>query len=371
VAIDLSQRNLLNATAGEGGIEWTSFLISGWLMQTATRMTRHLLVVLGVVFYGSFVGTHSVAAQTLFSEDFDSDHSANWITNIAGVGTHSADFFFDYSTVGIPPAPNSVGGSTRGLKLQANMDPATQPGAGIVSGLSVSPLDGDFTGNYRLRFDMWLNYNGPLNGGGNGSTQITSAGIGTLAASVQIAGRTPDCMYFGASGDGGSTADYRAYSPASGAPGYQDDSGIFAAPDDPAGIRARNNTNAYYASYGGLTAPAAQLALFPQQTGTTAIGAQGFVWRSVVIEQIDTVVTFKIDGILIATIDTTTFSGTSGTNILFNQFDINNNASTDPNAPALLFGLIDNIFVEVPEPSALAGLAIGLLAICSRRRLQL
>jgi hypothetical protein len=334
------------------------------------RMICRSQVVFGVVVLcGAFVGMQRVSAQALFSEDFDADHSLNWISNIAGVGTHNVDYFFDYSSVGIPPAPNSVGGSTRGMKLQANTDPATQPPAGTVSGLSVSPLGGEFTGNYRLRFDMWLNYNGPLTGGGNGSTQITSAGIGTLGTSVQIAGRTPDCMYFGASGDGGSSADYRAYSPFSGAPGYQDDSGIFAAPDDPTGIRARNNTNAYYASFGGLSAPSAQLALFPQQTGTTAIGAQGFTWRSVIIEWMDTTVTFKIDNILIATIDTTTFSGTSGTNILFNQFDINANASTDPNAPMLLFGLIDNILIEqIPEPSVMIGMGVGLAAVLARRR---
>jgi hypothetical protein len=65
----------------------------------------------------------------------------------------------------------------------------------------------------------------------------------------------------------------------------------------------------------------------------------------------------------------TTFSGTSGTNILFNQFDINANASTDPNAPTLLFGLIDNILVEqIPEPSAMIGIGVGLAAVLSYRR---
>jgi hypothetical protein len=249
------------------------------------------------------------------------------------------------------------------MKLEANIDRATQPGTNVPSGLSVSPVGGDFMGNYRLRFDMWLNYNGPLDGGGGNSTQITCGGIGTPGASVQIAGRTPDCIYFGASGDGGSaTADYRAYSPGSGASGYQDASGVFAA-------GGRNNTLPYYSMFGGASAPAAQLALFSQQTGTTAIGAQGFVWRNVVIEWLDATVTFTIDGLLIATVDTTTFSGTSGTNILFNQFDINNSASTDPNAPLLLFGLIDNVRVEqIPEPSAMIGIGVGLAAVFFRRR---
>src|SRR4030095_7341649 len=115
--------------------------------------------------------------------------------------------------IGIPPAPHSTGGSTRGMKLQANTDPATQPAAGIVSGVSVSPFGGDFTGNYQLRFDMWLNFHGPLDFGGPGTTQVTGAGVGTAGVGVQIAGRTPDAVYFGATGDGGSSSDYRPHSP--------------------------------------------------------------------------------------------------------------------------------------------------------------
>jgi hypothetical protein len=333
-------------------------------------MIRHSMMVLGAVLCGSIAGTQSGSAQTLFTENFDEDHSFNWLTFAAGTGTHSADFFFDYSTIGIPAAPNSTGGTTRGMKLQANMDPATQPTTNVVTGISVSPFGGEFTGSYQLRFDMWLNYHGPLNGGGTGTTQVTCAGVGTAGASVQIAGRTPDAVYFGATGDGGSTSDYRAYSPASGAIGYQDDSGIFAAPDDPAGIRARSNANAYYSSFGGETAPAAQLTLFPEQIGATDPGAQGFAWRDVIIEWLDTTITFSIDSVVIATVDTNTFSSVGGSNILFNQFDINNTAApSNTNATSLLFGLIDNVrVIQIPEPAAFSGIAVGLMVLSSRRR---
>ena len=325
-------------------------------------MIRKVVGVVGALVCSTLLGTQQGSAQVLFSENFDVDHTANWLTFVAGTGTHSADFFFDYSTVGIPAAPNSIGGTTRGLKLQANIDPLNVPPPATVTGVSVSPVGGDFTGNYRLRFDMWLNFHGPLDVGGNGSTEITSAGIGTAATNLQIAGRTPDSVYFGASGDGGSTADYRAYSPASGAPGYQDADGVFAA-------GGRNNTLPYYSGFGGEVAPAQQLALFPGQTGSTAIGAQGFAWRDVLIEVLDATVTFSIDSVIIATVDTTTFSGTGGTNILFNQFDINNSPSNDPNAPTLQFGLIDNIRVElIPEPTAALGAALGLAAMLARRR---
>lgn len=58
-----------------------------------------------------------------------------------------------------------------------------------------------------------------------------------------------------------------------------------------------------------------------------------------------------------------------GGNILFNHYDINATSSSDPNAPDLLFGLIDNVVVEViPEPSTFALCGAGLAGLMSRRR---
>jgi hypothetical protein len=62
----------------------------------------------------------------------------------------------DYGTVGIPPAPHTTNATTRGLKLEANV------GAPTFTGLSVSPTGKGFDGDYRLSFDMWINYNGPV-----------------------------------------------------------------------------------------------------------------------------------------------------------------------------------------------------------------
>src|SRR5262245_45050318 len=99
---------------------------------------------------------------TLYSENFDADPTANWTVKNNGLGTNAANFFFDYSTAGIPSAPHSTGGSTRGLKLGANLNSATAPAAGI-PGITASPTGQSFTGNYTLRFDWWANYIGPLN----------------------------------------------------------------------------------------------------------------------------------------------------------------------------------------------------------------
>src|ERR1044071_722297 len=78
------------------------------------------------------------SAQVLiFSADFETDHSLDntWVTNSVG-GYNPVNLYFDYSTVGIPSAPNSTGGTTHALKLQANLDPAVQV---FPSGCGVSP----------------------------------------------------------------------------------------------------------------------------------------------------------------------------------------------------------------------------------------
>ncbi|HQL79069.1 MAG TPA: PEP-CTERM sorting domain-containing protein [Verrucomicrobiota bacterium] len=320
-----------------------------------------LMVGLGLILSGA--SALAQAPITVFSENFDVDPTANWTVNKLGVGNSDANFFFDYSTVGIPAAPNS-GATTIGLRLRANQYGST---AAFPSGVSVSPIGQSFSGDYyKLSFDMWLNFNGPAPGGGSGSTQITGAGIGTAGTSAQIAGGLIDSINFGASGEGGTTADYRAYAP-SVQSGYQDASGVYAAGTS----GSRNNTHAYYAGFGGVSAPAAQVALYPQQTGATTAGAVGWAWRDVEIVKDGNIVTYSIDGLLIATVDTTTAGTLGGGNILFNQYDINSTVSGDLNSPALLFGLIDNVAVMIPEPTSgvlflLGGL--GLFAAWCRRK---
>src|ERR1043165_7639833 len=68
------------------------------------------------------------AQSLVYSQNFDADDSANWASNSIATGGDSlsfngADFNFDYSTVGIPSAPNSTNGTTKGLKVWANLGP--------------------------------------------------------------------------------------------------------------------------------------------------------------------------------------------------------------------------------------------------------
>jgi len=284
----------------------------------------------------------------LYTQDFEVDSTANWVMN-NGPSDAAADYYFDYSTVGIPAAPNGSG--TRGMKLQANL------ANGVFSGMSVSPTGQDFAGDYVVEFDWWANFNGPFPGGGSGSTNLSTFGIGTAGTTPQWSGGVQDSVWFGGTGDGGSSADWRAYSSAAGT-GYADGSPVYP-------YTTRNNTNAYFAGFGNVEAPAAQLALYPQQTGFTAVGSGGMVWHHVTIEKAGTTAVWKVDGLLMATIDLTTVT-LGGGNIFFGHSDINATSSTDPNDSALLFTLIDNINVT-PEPTSLALLALGGLLAWRRR----
>jgi len=300
-------------------------------------------------------------SQVVYNQNFDVDDTANWIVNKGPATTDEAhNFFFDYSTVGIPSAPNS-GGTTRGVRLQANQT------SGVFGGLSVSPLGQSFVGSYELRFDMWLSFNGPAPAGGSGSTQIGGGGIGTSGTTPQWPGGVQDSIWFAATADGNSSADWRAYSP-SAATSYLAPSGVYAAgtgtsPD------ARNQSHPYYAGFGNVAAPAAQVALYPQQTGNTLTGAAGWAWHDVSILKIGNTVTWTVDGLLLATINASDDTVLTGDNILLMYSDTNATSSTDPEDANLLFGLFDNVRVSlVPEPSTFALVGLGGLALLARRR---
>jgi hypothetical protein len=297
--------------------------------------------------------------SSLYMNNFETDTTASWTVN-NGPSDEAHDFFFDYGTVGIPKSTSSaLADGTRGMKLQANQT------NGLFSGMSVSPIGQSFNNVYKVKFDWWANFNGPFPGGGSGSTMLSTFGIQTAGATAQWPGGVQDSIWFGGTGDGGSSVDWRAYSPTAGV-GYTAPSGVFAAgtgtsPD------ARNNTHPYYAGFGGETAPAAQVTLYPQQTGATNVGSAGMTWHQVVIERKAGNVTWTVDNTLIATVPISHDTVAAGNNIFFGHSDINATSSTDVNDTALLFTLIDNVCV-VPEPGSLALCLLGAVGLLMRRR---
>lgn len=341
-------------------------------------MNRLFMFACGAALIG--LACQSGYAVSVYLEDFDDGNAgSSWSTNNNGNGTNAVNYAFDYSTVGIPSAPNSKGGTTIGMKLQANIS-GTGPATGVLPGISVSPTGQSFTGDYELKFDWWHNWLGaayspgpPATGGigasagGSGSTQLSTFGILSSGTSSNYAGAA-DSVFFAATGDGASASDYRVYS-------RQVPTGHLIA--TPAGATyaagSQNNTAALYTTLfpAGATAPPEQIAISSTQNGSTLAGTAGFRWHEVSIKKEGSIVTWTVNGTLIATLDYSSHANQPlGTNILFGHSDTSLGAGTPANLFQLLdFTLIDNIRV-VPEPTTfgLLGLSlVGLLAGRSRR----
>jgi hypothetical protein len=283
-------------------------------------------------------------AAAMYSQDFETDDTVNW-TVLSSTTDYVADFFYDYSAIGAPSAPSGTG--TRGLKMTVNNS------SGVFGGISVVPNGQSFSGDYRVSFDMWQNYAGPLGPGGSGTTQFSQYGIGTAGTATQwIGAASKDSVSFGTTLDGGSASDFRAYSSAANT-SYPSGNSVYLAPGS--GI---NNSDPYYmTAFPGVSAPGAQVTSYAGQTGTTDAGETSFQWRRVTIDVSGGFAIWSIDGTPLAKVDLSTVT-LGGGNIFFGHNDTNSGSSTDPNRVALNVTLIDNVEV-VPEPGTLALCVLG------------
>jgi hypothetical protein len=302
------------------------------------------------------------SGQLLFQDDFNAGTSADsWVSftsNAVSPDDTSANFNFNYGSIGIPLAPHSTPGTMPiGLQFLVNRI------GGVFQGISASPKEQHFTGDFTIQFDLWINFIGPLPGGGTGSTQMATFGWGTSGDSIQWAGAN-NSVLFAADGDGGTTTDYRVYR-GGGAP-LTPDTGVYAA-GTTTSPEVRNSNHPYYSTLVPGTVPQAQTDLFSEQTGTAGAGSIGMAWRDVAIQKSGDSVTWTIDGLLFATVS---ISGTlGGDNITFGMFDPF--AGSTPADSFLNATIIDNIRVSaVPEPSTLAllGLAAGGAGMLARPR---
>ena len=153
------------------------------------------------------------SACVLYTEDFDLDHSADWTTRAAstnGVLDTTVSWSYDYSALGVPTAPHSSGFTTRGLYVTVNKaDLIPVPAA-----VNFYPNNKQFSGNYALRFDLYLGV------GNSNATEHALAGLNHsgnftnwISQSANDAPQTAgnDGVFVGINSSSGNLRDYALY----------------------------------------------------------------------------------------------------------------------------------------------------------------
>ena len=270
----------------------------------------------------------------LFSDVFSTNTSGSWnlfwgASN--GAPDYTATWSFDHgaipytfngATALIPPAPNSPDESAKSVRFSVNNNDTT----GATAAVNIYPAGQFFSNNFALKFDLWINYPGAAGGvGSTGSTEFGIWGInhlGTQANWAAPSAASSDGLWFGADGEGGASADYRAYV------GNPSGTQIDLTAAGTSGLSASNNSAASYQT------------LFPAARFETA-GAPGKNWVEVELRQTNNLVFWLMDGTVIAQRPNAS-SFTSG-NIMVGYMDpFASIASPERDA----FVLFDNVRVE-------------------------
>ncbi len=255
----------------------------------------------------------TVTWYTAFSDNFETASSAtNW--NLFTSGTNyttnwafdytSATYSFNGTNMTIPVAPGTTNGTKLGLKITVNKNSAT----GVATGLSLYPKGQTYSSNYALQFDMWMNYAGG-SGGGTGSTEYSTYGINHTGTRVNWGGGSAsasDGVWFTADGEGGATTDYLAYV---GNPSGNPTVLSFAA----SGLGANGATT------NDAAIEPTYYPIFPLPNYETP-NSPGKHWVQGEVNQINGVVTWKLNGVVVAQ-RTNTSSFTSG-DVMLGYMDI-------------------------------------------------
>ena len=173
---------------------------------------------------GTIVDDEVPAENVLWSENFNTDNSANWTLRTGsgnGIDDYRYAFSMDYASgvnpvvpkafPVLPPAPHSTA-DTRGVYLTANKDEGSALGA---AGINIYPNGKVFSNNFAVRFDMYLMVgNAPstteyalfgINHSGNNTNWFRNSAGG-------ITGGTFDGLFYGVEADAAALGDYVIYS---------------------------------------------------------------------------------------------------------------------------------------------------------------
>ena len=269
----------------------------------------------------------------LFSDDFETNSASRWDLfwgSGNGVSDYTVDWAFDYTHEAtmingagyfIPPAPNSTGTTTRGVRLTVNNNDTN----GLIAGVNLYPKGKTFSNDFTLKFDMWINYPGDAAGAGStGSTEYAICGInhlGTQPNWAATSASSTDGLWFAVDGEGGVSTDYRSF--VGNLAGTQTE--LFGAAS---GLSQSNSTAAIYQT------------LFPATRHETS-GAPGKNWVEVELRQSGGTITWLMDSTIVAQ-RTNTSSFTSG-KAMIGFMDTFSSVASPSNQAFVIF---DNVRVE-------------------------
>jgi hypothetical protein len=215
--------------------------------------------------------TVSIAGPALaqISDDFELDSSSSYtIVDSEAPSDGSVTFAYDYVAASIPLAPRSGVGTTRGLRITANDSAGT---AEAITVFHNTQLVGWV--ECTLTIDVYLGVTGTT-----GTTEHAHIGVAGDGSTVnQLFSPVSGTGHFLAmTGDGGSSSDYRHFTPALGA----------VPSGDLSYLNSTNTTNATGDTY---------QALFPNPPYQFA-GSPGNAWTTLEIEINAATVTYSLDG---------------------------------------------------------------------------
>jgi len=263
----------------------------------------------------------SASAQTIISDDFETDTSADYTLVDDGNIDGTQQFAFDYVAAGIPLAPRSSPGDTGGLRLTANDSFGLNNAFTLFHNTDVS-LD-----RYQLTVDVFMGFSGI-----DGTTEYAHVGVGSPAVrhNQLFSPISGDGAFIASNGDGGATlSDYRWFRDPDNSP-----------PGD--GNTTLPNSHPSYLGNSSLNTGPFFQTLFPSPPSTVA-GSPGNIWTTVRIDvdNVAGVISFYFD-------DELTFQDPT----FINRFDgfVSLGLADTFNSidPGTVFTLYDNLVVDVP-----------------------
>jgi len=259
----------------------------------------------------------TASAQTLISDDFEVDTSANYTAIDDGTPDGTRQFAFDYVGAGVPLAPRSAAGTRRGIRFTVNDT------AGAVDALTLYHNTPVTAAHYKLTVDVYMAFSGTV-----GTTEHAHVGVGGNGTTFNqlFSPISGSGAYIAFTGDGGSGSDYRWFRDPLNTPAGETDN-----------TTLPNSHPSYLGNGSNNTGPFFQ-SLFPSPPATIA-GSPGNIWTTVEIDVDNTtgVISFFFD-------QTLTFQGNFAN--AFSGLVSIGLADVFTSLGATNFTLFDNLVVE-------------------------